>query len=128
MLGWSKKSAIENVTGKHVTNGSVVVCVSTGRGDHAVKVPYGAKGKVVATGKANAWACKKALGTTEGMQVEWDETQAKIVGPVLVQGQWQVALGAPGAYVPEEPGGKPAPFDSKAHAEASFKSYQEIHG
>lgn len=72
MVGWARKNAIENVTGKHVTLGSTVTAVSVGRGDHQFKVPYGTRGKVVESGKANRWSAKKALGTTEAMRIQWE--------------------------------------------------------
>lgn len=72
MVAWSRKNAIENVTGKHVTIGSTVRAVCVGRGDHQSPVPAGTTGKVVESGKANQWSAKKALGTTDAMRVEWD--------------------------------------------------------
>lgn len=73
MIGWARKDAIENVTaGKHVTIGSTVRAVAVGRRDHQHPVRSGATGKVVESGKANAWSSKKALGTTEAMRVDWD--------------------------------------------------------
>jgi hypothetical protein len=72
MLAWSRKNAIENVTGKHVTIGSTVRAVSVGRRDHQHPVPFGTLGKVVESGKANRWSAKNALGTTDAMRIEWD--------------------------------------------------------
>lgn len=49
-----------------------MVAVSTGRRDHQHSVKYGTQGKVVASGNAERYAAKQALGTTAAMLVEWD--------------------------------------------------------
>lgn len=73
MLCWSRKNALANVNGKHVTIGSTVVAVSDMTRDHSSTVKVGQKGVVVESGKANAWSSKKALGTTEAMRVQWED-------------------------------------------------------
>ena len=73
MRGWARKGAIQNIIpGKHATIGSTVVVVFTGRPDHQHPVKYGTQGKVIASGNAERYAAKQAIGTTAAMLVEWD--------------------------------------------------------
>jgi hypothetical protein len=69
MVTWSRKTAIENVNGKHVTIGSEVRCVANASRDHTLPVKVGSIGKVLESGTWRPGGTP--LGTKAAMKIRW---------------------------------------------------------